>query len=111
MIVSKSGQGNPYQAPAHFGQWGAEYIKAGESSRLSIRVSHFLPDGGAEMGKVPEMAFYVLSGSIQVKGKEEEHILNAGDVVHFSAGEERALKVCGQVPASILVIIVMDRQV
>ncbi len=110
MILCKSGEGKPYQAPAHYGQWGSQYIQAGDSSRLTISVSHFLPNGGAEMGKVPELAYYVLSGSIQVKGREEEHILNAGDLVHFAAGEERALKVNGQAPASLLVIIVADRQ-
>ncbi len=111
MIVCKSGQGNPYQAPGHSGQWGSHYIKASDSSRLTISVSHFLPNGGSEMRKVPEMAYYVLSGSIQVRGREEEHILTAGDLIYFSAGEERELKVNGQTPASILVIIVADRQV
>lgn len=110
MIICKSGQGHPYQAPAHSGQWGTQYIKAGESSRLTISVSHFLPNGGAEMGKVPELAYYVLSGSIIVQGRDEEHILNAGDLVHFTAGEERALKVNGQIPASMLVMIVADSQ-
>ncbi len=106
MIVCKSGEGNPYQAPAHYGQWGAHYIKADETCRLTVSVSHFLPNGGAEMGKVPELAYFVLSGSITVTGKEEEHTLNVGDLVHFNAGEERALKVNGQEPASLLVIIV-----
>ncbi len=63
------------------------------------------------MRKVPEMAFYVLSGSMQVRGRDEEHILNAGDLIYFSAGDERELKVNGQAPASILVIIVADRQI
>ncbi len=70
MIVCKSGQGNPYQAPAHHGQWGSQYIKAGDGTRLTISVSHFLPNGGAEIGKVPELAYDVLSGSIQINGRE-----------------------------------------
>ncbi len=58
------------------------------------------------MGVVPELAYYVLSGSIVVTGETEEHILNAGDFIHMQAGEKRALKINGQVPASLLVIIV-----
>ncbi len=106
MKVCIAGQGIPYQAPAHYGQWGAQYCQADGASRLMVRVSHFLPNGGADMGVVPELAYYVLSGSITVKDKVEEYVLNAGDLVHFAAGEERALKVNGQAPASMLVVIV-----
>ncbi len=109
MQICKAGQGIPYQAPAHYGQWGTQYVKADGNSKLTISVSHFLPNGGAEMGAVPELAYYVLSGSIIVTGKSEEHILNAGDLIHMAAGEERALKVNGQVPASLLVVIVSPR--
>ncbi len=106
MKVCKAGQGNPYEAPGHHGQWGSHCFKADGTSKLTISVSHFLPNGGAEMGTVPELAYYVLSGSITVKGKSEEYILNAGDLIHIAEGEERALSVNGQVPASLLVVIV-----
>ncbi len=106
MQVCKAGQGKPYEAPAHRGQYGAHYFKADGTSKLTISVSHFLPNGGADFGAVPELAYYVLSGSITVSGKSEEHVLNAGDLVHFAAGEERAVKVNGQAPASLLVAIV-----
>ncbi len=106
MKVCKAGAGLPYQAPAHYGQWGSQYFKAEGSSRLTVSVSHFLPNGGAEMKAVPELIYYVLSGSIIVQANAEEQILNTGDLVHFDAGEERAFKVNGQTPASLLVVIV-----
>ncbi len=106
MHICKAGKGNPYQAPAHYSQWGSQYFKGEGNSRLTVSVSHFLPNGGAEMKAVPELVYYVLSGSILIQGKADEHILDAGDLVHFDAGEERAFKVNGQVPASLLVVIV-----
>ncbi len=106
MKICKAGEGSPYQAPAHYGQWGSQYFKGEGPSRLTVSVSHFLPNGGAEMKAVPELVYYVLSGSIMVQGKAEEHVLNVGDVVHMDAGEERAFKVNGQAPASLLVVIV-----
>ncbi len=105
MKVCKAGEGTPYQAPAHFGQWGSHYFKADGTSRLTVSVSHFLPNGGAELKAVPELIYYVLAGSIVVQAKGEEQTLNTGDVVHFEAGEERAFKVNGQTPASLLVVI------
>jgi quercetin dioxygenase-like cupin family protein len=57
------------------------------------------------------LAYYVLSSSIQVKGRGEEHILNAGDLVHFTAGQEGLLKINGQAPASISVSVMADSPV
>ncbi len=108
MQICKAGEGKPYQAPAHYGQWGSQYFKREGTSRLTVSISHFLPNGGAEMNVVPELTeliYYVLSGSIVIQDKAGEHILNAGDLVHFGAGDERAIKVNGQVPASLLVVI------
>ncbi len=105
MRVCKAGEGTPYQAPAHYDQWGSQYFKGEAPSRLTVSVSHFLPNGGAEMKAVPELIYYVLSGSIVVQTKAQEQILNTGDLVHFDPGEERAFKVNGQVPASLLVVI------
>ncbi len=106
MKVCKAGDGIPYQAPAHYSQWGSQYFKADGASRLTVSVSHFLPNGGAEQKVVPELLYYVLSGSIVVQANAQEQILNTGDLVHFDAGEERAFKVKGQTPASLLVVIV-----
>ncbi len=106
MNICRAGEGKPYQAPAHYGQWGSQYFKAEGISKLTVSVSHFLPNGGAELKAVPELVYYVLSGSIIVQGKAQEQVLNAGDLVHFDAGEERAFKVNGQMPASLLVVLV-----
>ena len=106
MKVCRAGQGTPYEASAHYGNWGAHYFKADETSRLTVSISHLLPNGGAEMGAGPERAYYMLSGSITVTGSSETHVLYAGDVLHIAAGEERAISVNGQEPASLLVVIV-----
>ncbi len=66
MKVCKAGDGIPYQAPAHYGQWGSQYFKGDGASRLTVSVSHFLPNGGTEQNAVPELIYYVLSGSIIV---------------------------------------------
>ena len=108
MHICKAGEGSPYQAPGHYGQWGSQYFKGEGTSRLTVSISHFLPNGGADMMAIPErieLIYYVLSGSITIQVKTGEHILNVGDLVHFGAGDERAIKVNGQVPASILVVI------
>ncbi len=106
MRVCKAGEGNPYEAAGHYGCWGAQYVKAEGASKLTVNVSHFLPNGGADMGAGPERAYYVLSGSIKVTGRTEAHVLEAGDVIHIATGEERAITVVGQQPASLLVVIV-----
>jgi len=106
MKVTKAGQGKPYEAAKHYGCWGAQYLSPAMGSQvLTLNISHFLPNGGAEMSAGPERAYYVLSGSITVRGKAEEHVLNAGDVIHIGTGEERAITVNGQQPASLLVVI------
>ncbi len=89
---------------AHYRHWGSQYSKADGASRLSVSVSHFLPNGGAEQKAVPELIYYVLSGSMVVQANSEQHILDTGDLVHFDAGEERGFKVRGQAPASLLVV-------
>ncbi len=107
MKVTKAGRGKPYEAAKHYGCWGAQYISPATGSQaLTLNLSYFLPNGGAEMSAGPERAYYVLSGSITVRGKAEEHVLSADDVIYIGTGEERAIAVNGQEPASLLVVIV-----
>jgi quercetin dioxygenase-like cupin family protein len=107
MNVTKAGQGKPYEAAKHYNCWGAQYVSPAMGSKaLTVNVSTFLPNGGAEMGAGPERAYYVLSGSITVRGKSEEHALNVGDAIHIGPGEEREITVNGQENATLLVVIV-----
>jgi mannose-6-phosphate isomerase-like protein (cupin superfamily) len=80
---------------------------AKDSRRLSISLSHFLPQGGAEMSSSPkERAYFILSGSMLVKGKTEEYRLNQGDLIYIAPSEEREVQVIGTEPVTSLVIIV-----
>jgi len=108
MKVIRKGQGDPYEAPKHFNCWAMNKLRPDLSQRLQVGVSHFLPNGGAEMSSSPmERAYYVLSGSILVKGKNnEEHALGLDDLIYIAANEERSFQNQGTTPATILVIIV-----
>ena len=108
MKLIKENKGQPYEAKGHFGVWSTQKLEAGkDSQRLSISLSHFLPQGGAEMSpSVKERAYFVISGSILVKGKGEEFVLESGDIIYIAPGEEREIQVIGTEPATILVMIV-----
>ncbi|MDP2916303.1 MAG: cupin domain-containing protein [Dehalococcoidia bacterium] len=106
MLLIKKGEGEPYEAKRHFNCWSMlKLIPDKNSRRLNIGLSYFLPNGGAEMAASPlERAYYVISGSLRVKGKTEEYILQPGDLFYIGAGEEREIRVVGTDPANILVI-------
>ena len=109
MKVVRKSEGQPADAKGHFGCWTTHKLAADKDTQygLGITLSHFLPDGGAEMSPSPrERAYFVLSGSLVVKGKAEEYALEPGDLIYIAAGEEREIKVAGTEPATILVIIV-----
>ena len=107
MKVVRVGDGLPYDAPKHFKYWSMNKIFGDDAQRLTIGVSHFLPGGGAEMSSsLMERVYYVVRGSILVKGKDEEHLLGPDDMIYFGPGEERGFEVQGTTPATIIVIIV-----
>ena len=108
MKTIRASEGTPYEAKRHFHMWGARKIGVEEGTkRLNVSQSHFLPNGGAEMSSSDkERVYYVLSGSITVRGKAETHLLQTGDIIYIAPGEEREIKVNGNECASTLVIIV-----
>ncbi|MBW1737520.1 MAG: cupin domain-containing protein [Deltaproteobacteria bacterium] len=107
MKVVKKIEGQPYDAKGHFGVWSARKLAAEKDSQVSVSLSHFLPQGGAEMSSSPkERVYFIISGSMVVKGKTEEYSLNAGDLIYIAAGEDREIQVPGPEPVTILVIIV-----
>jgi mannose-6-phosphate isomerase-like protein (cupin superfamily) len=107
MKVVRIGEGSFYDAPGHFNCSCMNKLFSGQDTkRTTIAVSHFLPDGGATMSSSPkERVYVVLTGRIQVSGKDEEHILEARHMIYIAPNEERAFKVMGSEPASILVIL------
>lgn len=109
MKLVKKDQGKADVAKRHFGQWGITKVSPEEGSqRLTASVSHFLPQGGAEMYASPtERVYFGMSGSIMVRGKKgDEYLLEPGDVLYIPPGEERSIEAVGTEPATILVVIV-----
>ena len=107
MQVVKKGEGQPYEAKRHFGVWSVRKLAAEKDSQVNVSLSHFLPQGGAEMSSSPkERVYFVVSGSMVVKEKAEEYVLEAGDLIYIAAGEDREIQVPGPEPVTILVIIV-----
>jgi quercetin dioxygenase-like cupin family protein len=109
MKLIKKGKGRAEVAKRHFGQWGINKVGPEEGSqRLSIGISHFLPQGGAEMYASPaERIYFGIAGSLIVRGKNgDEYVVEPGDVLYISPGEERSIEAVGTEPATMLVVIV-----
>jgi quercetin dioxygenase-like cupin family protein len=107
MISARDAEGVQYDAPKHFGVYGLQKITEAKSKRTTVCYSYFQPDGGAEMSSSPkERVYYVVNGSITVRGEEEEHVLGPGDLIYIAPGEEREVAVSGGKPAEVLVLIV-----
>jgi quercetin dioxygenase-like cupin family protein len=106
MKLIKSSDGQFYDPAKHSHCWSVHKLTPGtESKRLNIGFSHFLPHGGTEMVSSPlERAYYVVAGTLKVKGKAEEYVLNPGDILYIGPGEDREVSVVGTQPASILVV-------
>jgi quercetin dioxygenase-like cupin family protein len=108
MKLVKIGEGSFYDAPGHTNCSCMNKLFAGkDTKKTTVAVSHFLPDGGATLSSSPkERVYVVLAGRIQVNGKDgEEYILEARHMIYIAPNEERAFKVLGSEPASILVIL------
>jgi mannose-6-phosphate isomerase-like protein (cupin superfamily) len=107
MISVKDAQGNQYEAAKHSEVYGLQKITEAQSKRTTVCYSYFQPNGGAEMSSSPkERVYYVVKGSITVRGKDEEHVLGPGDLIYIAPGEERDMVINNGKPAEVLVFIV-----
>lgn len=71
MISVKSGVGNPYDAPQHYGVFGILKLTKEHTKRTIINYSYFHPNGGIEMSSAPvERIYCIIKGSITAKGKD-----------------------------------------
>ena len=106
MKLIKAGEGEVYEAKNHYNCWTARKITPDLGSKtVSISYSHFLPNGGANLSSSPmERIYFLLSGSLNVKSKTEDFILQPGDMVYIGANEDREATVVGNVPATMMVI-------
>ncbi len=107
MKTIKASEGTPYDAPKHFNMVSVKKVTSEFSRRTSVSLSTFQSNGGTAMAASDaERVYYVISGSIRVRGKAEEHVLSPGDILYIAPGEEREIAVNGGQPANILVIVV-----
>ena len=109
MKLIKKGEGEHHEVKRHFDQWGLNKVSAKDGAqRLNVGLSHFLPQGGAEMYASPtERIYFGISGSLMVKGTQgDEYLVEPGDVLYIPPDEERSIEAVGTEPASMLVIIV-----
>lgn len=107
MKFIKSTEGETYQAVDHFNMWGCMKVKEGLSSKTTVSLSHFLPDGGANMKpSTRERVYYVVTGSITVTSETQKIVLNEGDVIYIPPNEARRMSVNNNQPASVLVVVV-----
>jgi quercetin dioxygenase-like cupin family protein len=106
MKLIKVGEGTPYEAAHHFNYWSINKVVPNVTSqKIQISVSHFLPDGGAEMSSSSlERIYFCIDGKITVKGRNEEYQLEPGDMIYIAPGEDRSFQVSNTKPATILVI-------
>lgn len=105
--VTKANEATPYEAPGHFDVRTTRLHNPGDvDGQVNLGLSHFLPGGGAEMAKAPfEMMYYVVEGEMTVTTDDgQEHVLHAGDSIHFNAGQGRAPKNTGIRCAQMLVV-------
>ena len=107
MKLVKWSEGDVYQGEKHFGVWGIHKVLAGrDTQNLTINLSQFLPGGGAEMSGGPtEKYYHVLNGTLIVRSKTEEFVLQKNDGIYIPANEEREMAIPGPDPCTVLVVI------
>ena len=108
MKLIKKSEGTVYEAAKHFNVWSTRKLAADkDTQRLTVSLSHFLPNGGVEMSGSPaEKIYYILSGSMIVKTKSEKCLVEEGDIIYIGSNEERSVQIPGNDICTSLVCIV-----
>jgi mannose-6-phosphate isomerase-like protein (cupin superfamily) len=108
MQITRFTEATRYDAPKHFDMRSLRLqgFEVSKSRFAWVGVSHFLPQGGAEMDAgVLEKIYVVLSGEITVQlGDGSTYVLRALDSCHIPGGEARAIRNNGNAVATMLVI-------
>ena len=99
-----------YEAPGHFECKTTRLHNPADvnNGTIVMGLSHFLPGGGAEMAVAKfEMVYYIQKGEMTVTMDDgTEHVLQAGDSIHFGPGTGRACKNTGVVGSEMIVIMI-----
>lgn len=93
--VTMSDEGEVYEPAGHYDVVATRLHAAADvDASLTLGISDYAVGGYAEMGAAPvELIYYVLEGQMTVTtGDGVEHVLEAGDSIHFAAGVDRSPK-------------------
>jgi quercetin dioxygenase-like cupin family protein len=108
MHITRFSQARRYDAPKHFEMRSLRLqgMDVSPSNFAWVGVSHFLPQGGAQMDASPlEKIYVVLEGEITVElGNGETHTLRPLDSCYIGGGEARAIRNDGNAVATMLVV-------
>jgi glyoxylate utilization-related uncharacterized protein len=108
MQITRFAEAPRYDAPKHFDMRSLRLqgFEVSSAKFAWVGVSHFLPQGGAEMDAgALEKIYVVLAGEITVQlGDGSQHILRAMDSCHIPGGEARAIRNDGNAVATMLVV-------
>jgi quercetin dioxygenase-like cupin family protein len=108
MQVTRFADARRYDAPKHFDMRSLRLqgFDVSDSKFAWVGVSHFLPQGGAEMDSSPlEKIYVVLSGQVTVElSGGATHVLKALDSCYIPGGEARAIRNDSNAVATMLVV-------
>lgn len=109
MKVTRANKATRYDAPGHYDVRTLRLHNPDDvqDGKITLGISHFLPNGGAEFAKAPvELLYYIISGEMTIKTEKDIFVLKAGDSIHFAKGEGRESTNNTLHPAKMLVTLV-----
>lgn len=108
MQITRFAEARRYDAPKHFDMRSLRLqgFDVSASKFAWVGLSHFLPQGGAQMDAGPlEKIYVVLSGEVTIElGDGSKQVLHALDSCHIPGGEARAIRNEGNEVATMLVV-------
>ena len=108
MQITRFAAAPRYDAPKHFDMRSLRLqgFEVSGSKFAWVGLSHFLPQGGAEMDAgTLEKIYVVLSGKVTIELEDgSSHVLEPMDSCHIPAGEARAIRNDGNDVATMLVV-------
>jgi glyoxylate utilization-related uncharacterized protein len=108
MQITRFAEARRYDAPKHFDMRSLRLqgFDVTASQFAWVGLSHFLPQGGAEMDAgALEKIYVVLAGEVTVQLADgTQHALQPFDSCHIPGGEARAIRNDGNAVATMLVV-------
>lgn len=108
MQVIRFQDAKPYNPPKHNGcvSYRLQGMETTKVEDFWVGVSHFLPQGGAELDASPlEKVYVVLSGEVTVEASGERVTLKPYDTCMIGKNEQRVVVNESKAPATMLVVI------